>query len=202
MDANAPYYYRSGAQGDDTDSAAAANAPIGYETAFTGVLQSECARQRQTSFTGVGHLQENTWQPYAIGPSVPDLNLFQFSDTAPPQQFQEHQTFRRTYQLSAMDSESQRGRQLFDNHQSEDSRPSRSLSSNAREVLSTTQDGGPDHSPLRTSTQNDGSVHQGDETSSILPKRERPRVEPTIEHGKYVCQICKIKPFDRRCEWK
>lgn len=41
-----------------------------------------------------------------------------------------------------------------------------------------------------------------EDAASPFPKREKPRSKPTIKDGKYVCDVCSIKPFDRRCEWK
>lgn len=74
-------------------------------------------------------------------------------------------------------------------------RRSRSLSSTANALLESAEGEAQPESPI-------GSVDQAEDEVNPYPQRERPRSEPTVVDGKYVCTQCAIKPFDRRCEWK
>ena len=88
------------------------------------------------------------------------------------------------------------------------SQRARSLSSTANLLLDSARS--PTRSPAEThnSAQSplkgagDRKASADREIPSPLPQREKPRSEPTIVEGKYVCTECEIKPFDRRCEWK
>lgn len=57
-------------------------------------------------------------------------------------------------------------------------------------------------SPARSAGDAPGRHSGGEDTASPLPQRDKPRSQPTIKDGKYLCTVCDIKPFDRRCEWK
>lgn len=57
-------------------------------------------------------------------------------------------------------------------------------------------------SPARSADDAPERHSGGEDTASPLPQRDKPRSQPTIKDGKYLCTVCNIKPFDRRCEWK
>ncbi|KAL1297182.1 hypothetical protein AAFC00_004755 [Neodothiora populina] len=56
-------------------------------------------------------------------------------------------------------------------------------------------------SPVRSPVKSPKRSQSPSRVDSPFPKREKPRSQPKIVGGKFQCEVCDVKPFDRRCEW-